>query len=494
MIVEPRRRNAVEGTALLDQLDEGCQIVDPNLSYVFVNESFARRSQRLKEHMIGRSLVECHPGIERTELFSAVQQCLADRSQHLLEHEAVGPDGTRAWYRVRVAPVREGACLMSLDISEARRLAADLTITKEQLQATQSLEMVRRLAGGIAHDINNVLSVILSYSDFISEALSGHDTALADVEEIRAAGLRAADLTRQLLILGQQQHKQPSTMRAVDLGKLVAGTEKLLRRVLGPRVELTRLSSNRCWPVTTDPGRLEHLIFILAAAARAALPDGSELLIETKNVDLASGPHVALSFTAAGPGLEGDARGDWFAMLTGTLRTRNVPFSIDGDAFLSGVLRLLFPRAESSAEHHPATLPPLSVPNNETVLVVADDEAMSEVTCGILRREGYRVLVAANAGEALILCEQHVGNIDVLLTDLALRRISGRQLAERLAKLRPEMSVLYMAGFSDDETLQRDIVRADVDCIPKPITPAALGRKVRDVVARARANRGDLGD
>lgn len=318
--------------------------------------------------------------------------------------------------------------------------------------------MLARMARGIAHDLNNALSVILSYADFISEDMQAGEPAMADIDEIRAAGMRAADLSRQLSSACRPPADQP---RAVDLGKIVAGTEKLLRRMLGTDIELGRVSSNRCWPVSGDPGQLEHVIMHAAMTARYALPSGGWFTIETKNVELATGPHVLLAFSASGSVVDNELQLELLAPVLEIARHNGGQVASSATP-TSTRIEIQFARSiERGVAIHGPTIPPVvhATPATETVLLVVEDSHVATVAAGILRREGYQVLLALNAGDALITCEQHAGTIDLLLTEVALPRMSGRQLAERLRTLRSELVVAYLDG--------------------APITPALLSSKVR---------------
>ena len=450
----------------IGSLAEGSQVIDHDLRF--------RAVAGAASGLLGRTLAERFPGVEGSPVYAALVRCLHERAPQRLETELPVTNGPSRWLQLHFVPVPDGVCSVAIDITEQKRLT-------DQLRSSLQLEAVGRVAGGIAHDINNVLSVILSYSEMIREELDNEDAARADVDEIRTAGMRAADLTRQLLAFGTQPMAIP---RAVDLGALVASAEKPLKRILGATIEVSRVSSAMCWPVRVDPGQLEHVLLRLAMHARQTMPAGGKLVIETRNVELAAGPHVALAFTsrAIGLGPEGasqvlDPVHEIVEQAGGFVEHEVVP----GEGT---TLRICLPRVREAGEYHPVTVPPFAVPAGGTILLVEEDPQLNALVAGILRRAGYNVLTSTNAGEALLICEQEVGRIDLLLTDVVLPRMNGQRLAQRLGPLHPEMRVVYMAGYTDDAGLVHDVRASGVALLEKPITPAALLRQVRRSLAQ----------
>ncbi len=493
---------------VLESLLEGCQVVDAGFRYVFVNETVAKQGQRAKEQLLGRTMIECYPGIDGTPMFDVLRRCMTERKHERFENEFKFPDGSAGWFELRFVPVPQGVCILSLDITEQKRSAAALAKTEEQLRQAQKMEAIGRLAGGIAHDFNNVLSVILSYSDFAMADLQPAEPLRADIEQIRTAGLRAADLTRQLLAFSRQQALQ---LQILDVNQVLTGTEKMLRRLLGADVALTVLAANSVWKVKADPSQIEQVVMNLAVNARDAMPQGGKLTIETKNVELdqeyarlhhevVPGPYVMIAVTDNGIGMDkttqarvfepffttkdkGKGTGLGLATVFGIVKQSGGHIWLYSEPNKGTTFKLYFPRAKDVVMTRPSvTLQPMSRRGNETVLVVEDDEQVRSVAVGILRRHGYRVLEAPNAGEALMISEDHSATIHLLLTDVVLPRVSGRQLAERITSHRPRTKVLYMSGYTDDAVLQHGILESNVAYLQKPITPDALTRKVREVL------------
>jgi signal transduction histidine kinase len=425
-----------------------------------------------------------------------------------MENEFTFPDGSKGWFELRFVPVPEGVCILSLDITENKRSHAALARTEEQFRQAQKMEAVGRLAGGIAHDFNNVLSVILSYSEMISGDLKPEEPLRADIEEIRMAAVRASDLTRHLLAFSRQQVLEA---KVLNLGQSVAGMEKMLRRLLGADIDLTLLCASGLWNIKADPGQIEQVLMNLAVNARDAMPEGGKLTIETANVELddeyarahvevGAGSYVMLAVSDTGDGIDkmtqarifepffttkdkGKGTGLGLATVFGIVRQSGGHVWVYSEPGKGATFKIYFPRVSGNAEVRSSERPaPDSVRGSETILLVEDDDQVRALARNILRRNGYVVLVASNGGEAFLLCEQHGSRIHLLLTDVVLPLMSGRQIAERLASLRPEMKVLFMSGYTDDAVLQHGILDSGVAYLQKPLTPTSLTRKVRQVL------------
>jgi two-component system cell cycle sensor histidine kinase/response regulator CckA len=433
-----------------------------------------------------------------------VEGLRADAQVHLLKPGAAG-------FGAAIARVLRDAKSRGAQ----HRTEAALHRTEEQLRQAQRAESVGNLAAGVAHHFNNVLSVILGHSDLILAELSPADPLYAAIEQVRSAGQSAADLTRQLLAFSQQQFLQP---RVVDLNQILAGLERMVRKVVGEHIDVIVLSGTDLGLVNVDPVQMEQVIMSLAINARDTMPDGGQLTLETANATLGAsssarhpgtkpGPHVTLSFTDTGAGLTPEARARIFepyfmsktpergtglglGTALGIVQQSGGSIFVTSEVGRGTTFKVWLPQSERE-DAAPRAPPPRQVSDfrgNETILLVEDDERVRGVVRAMLHKMGYRVLEASNAGEGLLICEQRSASIDLLLTDVVMPRMSGRKLAERVAAIRAEIKVLYMSGYTDDFVFRQGVLDRGMAFLPKPIRPDMLARKVREVLDLGKAH------
>jgi|GEM_PF-1051790 len=388
------------------------------------------------------------------------------------------------------------------------RVEQALRQTEEQLRQSQKMEAIGTLAGSVAHDFNNLLSVIMSYSDLLLDGLPNSDPMRADLEQIARAGGRAADLTRQLLAFSRQQVMQP---KVVHFNDAIASMAKMLSRLIGEDIELTLLPGRGLGTVFVDPTQLEQVVLNLVVNARDAMPRGGKLTIESGDVELDhdyasehlgvdAGPYVMLSVSDTGTGMDqatqtrifepffstkerGKGTGLGLSTVFGIVKQSGGSIWVYSEVGEGTTFKIYLPRAAGKAKtEEPKSVPPGTLHGVETILLTEDDEQVRALACAILRKHGYHVIEAPTGGDALLICEQYKGAIHLLLTDVVMPRIGGRQLWERLAPLRPGMKVLFMSGYTDDAIIHHGVLSSEFAFVQKPLMPAQLLTKLRSVL------------
>jgi two-component system, cell cycle sensor histidine kinase and response regulator CckA len=450
-----------------------------------------------------------HPE-DRDRCRASIEQARLEGKAYDLDYRIVRPDGSERVVREHAEPMFDEACRLARimgtiqDVTEYRRL-------EDQLREAQKLESVGRLAGGIAHDFNNLLTVIVGYSDFVLDMLDESHPARAGIEQIQKAGERASALTRQLLAFSRRQVVQP---RVVDLNAVIAEAEKMFDRLVGDDVEVSTVLAENLWPVLADPGLVEQVLMNLVVNARDAMPEGGSLVLETNNVlldehearqhhGMRPGAHVLLAVSDTGVGMDAATRARIFepffttkplgkgtglglSTCYGIVTQAEGWIGVYSEPGRGSTFRVYLPRVEDGAQAEAAAEHASTVPGgHENILVVEDQDDVRRFACDALRGYGYKVQAAASGSDALRLLAETSGPIDLLVTDLVMPGISGRELADCVAELRPGMPTLFMSGYSDEAATRQRVVEPGAAYLQKPFSPAALARKVRDVLAAA---------
>jgi PAS domain S-box-containing protein len=411
----------------------------------------------------------------------------------LSSREIPGPEGMGECY--------EG---MVQDVTEQRSL-------ENQYRQAQRLEAVGRLAGGVAHDFNNILTAISGYSDLLLEEMEPADPKRQDVEEIKAAAFRAAGLTRQLLTFSR---KQVLETRVLDLNGVVQNLEKMLQRLIGEDVKLEVSPGSALGAVRADPGQLEQVIVNLAVNSRDAMPGGGRLTIETANVDFdetyarehvdaRAGRYVMLAVTDTGIGMDAETQSKIFepffttkelgrgtglglSVVYGIVKQSGGSVWVYSEPGRGATFKVYLPRVDEPVEADEMEPAIQVVPGGaETVLLAEDDPSVREIVADVLTRKGYRVLRAPDGQTALEMARAVPGEISLLLTDLVMPGMTGRELAEALTAARPSVRVLYMSGYTDDAVVRHGVLAEGLPYLQKPFTPGALAFKVREVLDRS---------
>ncbi len=395
------------------------------------------------------------------------------------------------------------------EMEERRATEEALRKSEEELRHSQKMEAVGRLAGGVAHDFNNLLTAIIGYAELISAREAGESTTRQHADLIRKAGEQAATLTRQLLAFSRKQMLQP---KVIDLNQLVVDMERLLRRVIGERFDLQTLPDAEVGTVLADPTQVEQVILNLGVNARDAMPRGGKLIIRTANVhldkwrapqisvSLAEGDYVELSVTDTGEGMDeetksrifepffttkgpGKGTGLGLATVYGIVRQTGGGISVESELSKGSTFRIYLPLERAPVDHVAPVQAPLEKSSNfETVLVAEDEEIVRELVCDVLSEQGYNVMCAVDGIEAMQKAKEYDGHIHLLITDVIMPHMNGQELAEQLSAARPDMKVLFVSGYSDNDIGDHGVIDARIDLLQKPFTPQTLARKIRDVI------------
>jgi len=386
------------------------------------------------------------------------------------------------------------------DVTERVQLEA-------QLRNAQQMEAIGRLAGGVAHDFNNILSIIMGHGELLLRASGFDDKARNGIEQIQRAADRAASLTQQLLAFSRKQVLQPAVL---DLNEAVSDVQKMLSRVIGEDIELIASLHPSLMPVKADPGQVEQVLMNLAINARDAMPQGGRLTMETSNLqlsaeqgrdlDIAAGHYAMLKVTDTGHGMDaatlphifepffttkpmGKGTGLGLSTVYGIVKQSGGSIQVESELARGTVFRVYLP-----AEHGPVQLNKRDAADanvaggSETILIAEDEPDLRELTRIFLRDYGYNVIEAGSAEQALQIAEVFAAPIHLLLTDVIMPGMSGRQLAERIHKKRPQTKIIYMTGYTDDMIVQHKVLEPGVNMLQKPFTRLDLAKKVRSTL------------
>ena len=495
------------------------QVIDlnPNLIFVkdwdgrftLVNRALAELYGTSPDDLVGRRDSDFNPNTEEVEQFlrDDREAMTSGRPKFILEETNTDArTGRRRWFQVIKVPLRAAD-----GEPQVLGVATEITHRKElesQLRQAQKMEAVGQLAGGIAHDFNNVLTAVLGYTRLLLKDTTLPPQARGDVEEIEQAARRAASLTQQLLAFSRKQMLQ---LTILDLNEVVQGMRSLLRRLIGEHITLVATLDPQPVLVRADLGQLQQVIVNLSVNARDAMPAGGILTIATAAVELGPsfvvarpgsqpGPHILLQVSDTGMGMDAETRGRVFepffttkavgkgsglglATVYGIVKQSGGYIDVSSEPTQGSVFTVYLPRVMDGVPT-PQDLQPAEPAGagGETVLLVEDEPGVRSLARRALQRFGYRVLEAGNGQEALMVARRFDSTIDLLLTDVVMPEMGGRELAQVLKRERPTTRVLYTSGYPDTAGLQEEVQEAAVAYLPKPYTPEELAQKVRDVL------------
>lgn len=423
--------------------------------------------------------------------------------------EVLRADGSRFFAEILLSPLSSGSTSTIIavrDVDARHKL-------EERLRFTQRMEAIGQLAGGVAHDFNNLLTVILTSLEFAMDELSPESSAHTELVEASAAGQRAASLTKQLLAFSRRQIVQ---LRVLNTNQLLMEMHKMLRRILGEDVELVTIPAADLWPIECDPSCVEQIVLNLTVNARDAMPHGGKLVLETGNVtldeeyarehpDVKPGEYILLAVTDTGTGMTSEVRARLFEpffttkaagagtglglpTVYGVVKQAGGHIWVYSEPGEGTTFKVYLPRAHKPAE--PISIRPEAPPlvgGSETVMVAEDEPSVRRVMVRALRSHGYVVHEAGNGVEALLKLQSTELHINLLITDVVMPQMGGRELARRVLELYPDLPVLYTSGYTENAIVHNGALDIGLALLQKPFLPAALVRRVRAILDEQRA-------
>lgn len=499
--------------ATLASIGDGVIVTDENGRVRFMNALAERLTGWTQADALGRDAQEVfHIVEERTRQHapSPVREALSTGFPSVLAPNTIliSRSGKELPIDDSAAPIRDvngkimGTVLVFRDITERRRL-------EEHLRQAQKMEAVGRLAGGIAHDFNNIMTIITGYS----ELLLASDLAPSVQESLQLihdAGQRAASLTQQIMAFSRKQILVPT---AVNLNTIVRDMEPMVRRLIGSHIEFVTVPSPDLGQVRADPTQIGQVILNLAANARDAMPKGGRLIVATANAELSEettrqypdvtpGRYAMLSVSDTGHGIPedllahifepffttkgvGQGTGLGLATVYGIVKQSGGHIEVASQVGVGSTFRVYLPLIEEPPSQPLSREILPAAKGHETILLVEDEETVRRMTRMILQQSGYKVLEASNGLEGVSVAREHPGPIHLLITDLVMPKLSGREMADQLRALRPRLRVLFMSGYTEDMVVQQGVESSTMDFLPKPFPLAVLTQKVREILDRA---------
>jgi PAS domain S-box-containing protein len=494
----------------VDQSQDLVHWVDSEGRFLYVNDASCRRLGYSREELLGMTVYDIDPGAPRP--WSSHFKEIRERGSFTFESAHQTKDGEIYPVEVTVNYVnyegQEYNCASARDISERKQAEEEKARLEDQLRQAQKMESVGRLAGGVAHDFNNMLGVILGHAEMALDQVDSAQPLHGDLTEIRQAAERSADLTRQLLAFARKQTVAPQVL---DLNETVAGMLNMLKRLIGEDIDLCWQPQPDLWPVKVDPSQIDQILANLCINARDAIAEVGKTTIETGNsiVDkaycrghpgLAPGEYVRLAVSDDGCGMDketlshlfepffttkgvGQGTGLGLATVYGIVKQNNGFTDVHSELGKGTTFTIYLPRQVAKAEHIRKESPTApAARGRETVLLVEDEPAILNMITRMLETRGYTVLAAGTPGEAIRLAREHAGEIHLLLTDVVMPEMNGRALAKNLLSLYPHLKRLFMSGYTADVIARQGVLDDGVHFIQKPFSTKNLSAKVREAL------------
>ncbi len=505
-----RRRAETERASLVaavEQIAAEIVITDAEGNIQYCNPSFEQLTGYPRSEVIGRNPRFLKSGEHDAQFYRELWSTILAGGIWAGRFTNRKKDGSLYQAEGTISPIHDVAGNLTGFVSATRDVSGRLRM-EDQLRQAQKMEGIGRLAGGVAHDFNNLLTVIAGYSGLLEEKLSSDDPRLDYARQITRASGQAASLTKQLLTFSRKQIIKP---KPLDLNALVAGMKQMLQRLVGEDVEVITSLAPSLGMVRADADQMSQILINLAANARDAMPGGGKLTVRTANVEAGKNPpggdvvpwagrSVLLSVSDTGVGMSyatrqnifepffttkerGRGTGLGLSMVYGIVKQNDGYIDVQSEPGKGATFTIYLPRIDEPPTARPCDETSAGrVRGSETILVVEDHEGVRSLIVGTLELCGFHVLQAADGAEALRQVAQHVGHIDLLLTDVIMPGMNGKEVADQLAVLRPGIKVLFMSGYSGELIAHHGVLEAGVAYLPKPFTPDSLTAKVREML------------
>ena len=490
----------------IDQAAESILITDTKGTILYVNPAFEKLTGYAQEEAIGQNPRILKSGKHDEAFYKEMWNTLTSGETWQGEIINKSKDGTLFTDEATISPVFDSGGKI-INYIGVKHDVTKQRILEEQLIQAQKMETVGRLAGGVAHDFNNMLGVILGYTELIMGTIDLHDPILKDLREIQKAAKRSADITRQLLAFSRKQVLEP---KIVNLNPLIAEMEKMLGRLLGEDIDVLFIPAKDLWTIKADQGQINQIVANLGINARDAMPEGGKLTIETANVTInqtycqdhagfVPGRFVMLAVSDNGIGMDREtlsyifepffttkdkSRGTGLGLATvyGIIKQNNGFINVYSELGHGTTFKLYIPQCVEKEKKTEIAVEALKSLESGTILLVEDDEMVRDLTRSLLDKIGYTVLVTETPNEALELCEKNEIDIHLLLTDVVMPQMSGKELKESIEAIKPEIKTLFMSGYTANVISHHGVLDKGMNFIQKPFTKDELARKVREVI------------
>ncbi len=512
---EALRSSEEKYRTILENIEDGYYEVDIAGNLTFFNDSFCRIYGYPREELMGmddRQYTDQENAKKLFQTFNKVYR--TGEPTKGFDWEIIRKDGTKRCIDASVSLMKDssgnriGFRGIVRDVTERTQADKEMAILQEQLRQSQKMEAIGQLAGGVAHDFNNLLTVIKGYSQLSLQEIKEDGPLKLNIEEIRRAADKAADLTHQLLAFSRRQIMK---MKVLDLNTILRNLDKMLRRVIGEDIELVTILAEDLGRVKADPGQIEQVVMNLSVNARDAMPQGGKLIIETVNVGLDGkyarnhiavkpGRYAMLSVSDTGAGMtselrdrvfepffttkeEGEGTGLGLSTVYGIVKQSGGNIWVYSEPGKGTTFKIHLPIVDEPFEELGERVEVKEIPRGtETILIVEDEEKVRKLAVRILEKQGYKVLEASQGLDAFLIVEEYEDLIHLLVTDVVMPKISGCEMADRIAEIRPEIKVLYMSGYTGNAIVHHGVLGGGMKFIQKPFTVEGLARKVREVL------------